>query len=255
MSIPHRKMTDWQKDVVFTFSRKVGDRVVLGLNHAQNTNAGTQANQLLKAPWRCVVEKVRYYNATGLAADGSNYAVLTLKQGATVCAQWSTQTGQEGAIAVGYQDLVLSATAANLIVETDEALTVNVDETGTTTVPAGRFEVTLRIVEDDVAFKFFKAKHKMRVDSLDLQLVSGLAASNTDYYTFQVKNGATVVASYDTRAANEGALTAATFGAMTLSATQANRILAVDDVLTLDCNETGDAVLSDITLTLHARYV
>lgn len=49
---------------------------------------------------------------------------------------------------------------------------------------------------------------KSRIKSIYLLDQAGIAADNTNYVTLQVKLGSTVIASLDTRAANQGAVTA-----------------------------------------------
>lgn len=93
------------------------------------------------------IDKVKYINPTGLAADAANTFLLQLKQGSVVIAEWDTTTGQEGTIAAAtYVDLVMSATDADKIVENGEALTLVLTETGTATLPAGTFQVTARFI-------------------------------------------------------------------------------------------------------------
>ncbi len=93
------------------------------------------------------IDKVKYVNPTGLVADAANYFVIQLKQGAVVLASWSTQTGQQGAIAANtYIDLVLSATDDDLIIDPGEALTLVLTKTGTQTLPAGTFQTSSRLI-------------------------------------------------------------------------------------------------------------
>ncbi len=85
-----------------------------------------------------------------------------------------------------------------------------------------------------------------------IQDKAGIAASNTDYAVMQLKNGSTVLASYDTRAAGQGALAANVGKAMSL--TSALQEIAAGSSLTLDYNETdtGTAVtLTSAVLVLH----
>lgn len=246
-----------QQEVELRWSRALSSyKLYTVLNHAANADAGAQPNNVTKAPARFVVTKVRYVNPTGLAAHATNYVVLTVKQGSVVIATWSTLTGQQGTLSANtYVDMVLSSTAADLIVEADETVTANVDESGTTTVPAGRFEIYGRWISDDVDFVLHSAPKRTKVDGVQIKLLDGLAASNTNYYLFQLKNGSTVVATYDTRAAHEGALTADTFRAMTLSTTAADLVVEAAETLTLHCDENGDALLSDLELVINARHL
>lgn len=182
-----RRANEFLQDLVaFNWSRKFGDEFVLAGSHAANADGGTQTNIVAKLARRAVVTKVRYYNATGLAAHGSNHALLSLKQGAVTIADWSTETGQEGSItAATWIDFTLGA-AADLIVEADESLTFVVAETGTTTVPAGQWTAYGKYVEDDCGFKLGRVLRKFRLDQALLKLVDGLAADNTNYYAFSL---------------------------------------------------------------------
>jgi hypothetical protein len=60
------------------------------------------------------IEAVEYVNPTGLAADASNYFVLKVLNAAAVAAQWSTQTGADGALAAD-TFAAFTLTAANCI--------------------------------------------------------------------------------------------------------------------------------------------
>ncbi len=88
-----------------------------------------------------VVES-RYYNATGLVAHAANYFNIKVLLGATVAANWSTETGEEGTIAAATtvsfsapSDISDSAAAGGTL------LSVLYDETGTATLPAGRLVI------------------------------------------------------------------------------------------------------------------
>jgi hypothetical protein len=253
-----RLQNDFRQDrAVVHWTHKIGGDFVLTYDHAQNADGGDVVTNLAKLPARAVIDAVHYINPTGLAEHAANFAVISVKQGATVVAEWSTETGQEGTLTADtYVDLVLSATAADLIIETDEELDLSVNESGTTTVPAGRVEVYGHYVDDDATFKVFRALRKMRVDRVDLKLLAGLATSDTNYYVFELKNGSTVVADWSTKTTGgEGALTADTFHQMTDATDVADQVLDAGDTLDLDCAETGDAVLTDLEIVIHGRYL
>lgn len=61
--------------------------------------------------------------------------------------------------------------------------------------------------------------------------VAGVTADATDFYTLQILNGSTVVASYSVQTGADGTIAADTFVLLTLSATDTNRIFAAGDVL------------------------
>lgn len=92
---------------------------------------------------RFKVNKVNYRNPTGLVQDTTNYYIITLKQGSVVVATWSTLTGAQGTLAADTEvALTLSSTAADLIVEDGEGLSLNLDVHGSQTLPIGRMTVS-----------------------------------------------------------------------------------------------------------------
>lgn len=124
--------------------------VVLGpFLHAQVVNTDTTV-RILKVPVgkKFRVDSVRYFNATGLAANAANFSNIKLIQGAsTVIANWSTETGQQGTIAADtHVDMVMSATDANRVLAGDVVMSLFLDMTGTVTLPAGQIVVYGRYV-------------------------------------------------------------------------------------------------------------
>lgn len=94
------------------------------------------------------VDSVQYVNPTGLAQDAANYFVIELLKGATIAASWSTQTGAQGSIAADtFVTLVKSATDADLVFAGGDVMSMNLNETGTATLPAGRLVVYGRWVQ------------------------------------------------------------------------------------------------------------
>ncbi len=90
-------------------------------------------------PKRFYVEGARHYNATGLAEDVTNFMNVKVLIGATVAANYSTETGQEGTIAAaGFPALVNSATPTDLVGAADDVISLFFDEGGAVTFPAGR---------------------------------------------------------------------------------------------------------------------
>lgn len=116
--------------------------ICLEFEHVQVTATTTLKKWKNKTGRQIRIENVQYHNITGLAADASNTFNIALKQGSVVVADWDTTTGQEGTIAADtHVSLVKSSTAADLIIEADEVLSLVLTETGTATLPAGRMEV------------------------------------------------------------------------------------------------------------------
>ncbi len=111
--------------------------------HIQVTATTTVKKFKNKTGRQIKITSVQYLNVTGLAADASNTFVIALKQGSVVVADWDTTTGQEGTVTADtHMNMTLSSTAADLIIEIDEILSVVLTETGTATLPAGQLEVT-----------------------------------------------------------------------------------------------------------------
>lgn len=93
---------------------------------------------------QCKVISAQYFNATGLAASGTDSFKVGLKQGSVEVAKWDTATGQEGTVTADtHMNMTLSATPADLIIEPNEVLALALTETGTASLPAGQIEVTL----------------------------------------------------------------------------------------------------------------
>jgi len=95
------------------------------------------------------IKRVTYNNPTGLAADAVNFFNLKVIKGvATLIANWSTETGQEGALpADDFVTFTLQSTTDedNVIVggaaSDADLLQVFFDEDGIATLPAGRLVV------------------------------------------------------------------------------------------------------------------
>jgi hypothetical protein len=77
---------------------------------------------------------------------------------------------------------------------------------------------------------------------------AGIAADNTNYITLSLKNGSTVLATLDSRAANEGALTANVAKAMTVDSTKQD--LAAGSTLTFLYHEAATEALTNAQLIL-----
>ena len=111
--------------------------------HAQVTATASAKFWKNKTGRQLKVTSVQYLNVTGLAQDAANTFNISLRQGSVVVADWDTTTGQEGTITADtHMNLTLSATAADLIIEPNEVLSLVLTETGTATLPAGQIEVT-----------------------------------------------------------------------------------------------------------------
>lgn len=126
------------------------DSVTLNLAHAENTNAGDQKNFVYVVPAgrSFILDEAWYYNETGLAANASNNAVISVKKATTIMASIDTDSDNVGSQSISagtptemdYQsEAVRTATAGT-------AIYFHVTESGTTTVPAGSVVITGRLL-------------------------------------------------------------------------------------------------------------
>lgn len=124
------------------------EKLTLDLEHAQETASASYVLAFTPAR-KFRVRRVMYVNPTGLAADAANYFNLQLRKDATdVVANWSTETGQEGALTGDAPvEFTLSATDADLVCDAGTVLDLNLALTGTQTLPAGRLTIEGDYVE------------------------------------------------------------------------------------------------------------
>ncbi len=123
--------------------------VVIGpFLHAQVVNTDTTV-RIMKIPAGKTlrIDSVKYFNATGLAANASNFSNIKLLKGSTVAFNWSTETGQQGTIAAdAHVDMVASATDADKVFAAGDVMSLFLDMTGTVTLPAGQVVISGRYV-------------------------------------------------------------------------------------------------------------
>jgi hypothetical protein len=123
-----------------------GEIVVFGDNNASLTDDSTVAKFIVPAGRTFLLEAASYFNATGLAQDAANYFDIKVVNGATVMANWSTQTGQEGTIAAATTVNLTNGTPANRTAAAGSVISVFYDETGAATLPAGTLTFTGRLL-------------------------------------------------------------------------------------------------------------
>jgi hypothetical protein len=105
--------------------------------HAQVTATTTVPLFQNRSDRHLLIKGLKYYNATGLAQDATNFFAITVENAAgnKVFGTWSTETGEEGSVGAGeYEALTLGA---NLVVAPGEAVELVLTEGGTATLPAG----------------------------------------------------------------------------------------------------------------------
>ena len=123
--------------------------VILG-PFANASVTGDTAIRVLTVPTgrKLRITGAKHYNPTGLATSATDYFVIEVLKNATVAASFSTLTGADGTIAAGADvTLNLSATDANLVLDAGDTLSVNLNETGTATLPAGQTVIFARWVQ------------------------------------------------------------------------------------------------------------
>lgn len=95
-------------------------------------------------------------------------------------------------------------------------------------------------VSADTTTKIAAVKlRSVRVERVWLSVPVGVVADATNFVTFKILKGSTVVASWATSVAGQGTITAATPVEMVLSATVANRFLADADILSVFVDVNG----------------
>ena len=99
-------------------------------------------------------------------------------------------------------------------------------------------------------------RRDMRVEKVDIVLDSTYTQDATNFYVITLQKGATVIATWSLQTGANGTLTADTFGAMTLSGTDANRVCHVNDVLQLVFTKNGTGANVPIgRICAHCKYV
>ena len=96
---------------------------------------------------------------------------------------------------------------------------------------------------------------RMEVVAAKVVDFAGIAANNTDYVVFQVlgNDQTAVLFEWDTRAANEGALTANTSGDLTAEGDEDKRIFDAGDALVIKATKAGGGKATNASICLHLR--
>ena len=111
-------------------------------------------------------------------------------------------------------------------------------------------------VSATVVHKLRTARRPVRIDRVEYVNPTGFAADPANYWTLELRKGATVIASYSTQTAAQGAITANTFVTFVLSATDANRVAVEGDELSLALVKSGTAGNLPLgRMCAHGRYV
>jgi hypothetical protein len=110
---------------------------LMTLAHAQLTDNLTSFAFMVPADRYFVLTEGSIYNATGLAAHGSNSFAIEFRRGATSMASWDTATGADGSIPAGEKVVMANAAIANRVCPPGTVVTAVFTEAGTATLPAG----------------------------------------------------------------------------------------------------------------------
>lgn len=95
-----------------------------------------------------------------------------------------------------------------------------------------------------------------RIDKVEYDNPTGYTADPANYYTLELRKNAVVIASWSCLTGAQGTIAADVFVNLVLSATDANRVCAVGDVLTLAAVKTGAAANLPLgRIVAHCRYV
>lgn len=107
-----------------------------------------------------------------------------------------------------------------------------------------------------ITYKLETAQRKMRIDKVEYVNPTGLLQDAANYWDVEILKGATSMAKWSTLTGSNGTLTANTIVNPTLSATDANRVAAVDDVISLALTKHASAAnLPAGRVVVHGRYV
>lgn len=123
-----------------------GERVTIGDAHAQLTDDATVLKFIVPAGRTFVLDGANYNNATGLAANATNFFDIKVQRGSTVMANWSTETGEEGTIAAATTVNLALGTIANRTAPAGAVVAVMYDEGGAATLPAGVLSFTGKLI-------------------------------------------------------------------------------------------------------------
>lgn len=128
-------------------NRDLQEPYILAYDHAQATADATVKLDKVPPGKTLRIDSVQYINVTGLAQDPANYFTIKVTDGTNIVASWSTQTtaGQGSVPANTFVTLVLG-TGGNPVLVAGEVLTLFLDETGDTTLPAGRIVIRGRYI-------------------------------------------------------------------------------------------------------------
>jgi hypothetical protein len=109
----------------------------------------------------------------------------------------------------------------------------------------------------DATVKIYKvpAGRKFRLDKARYINPTGLVQDAANYFNIKVLKTTTVMANWSTLTGQQGSIAADTFVDLVLSATDANRVAAGDEVISVFFDEGGDTTLPAGRLVLEGRLL
>lgn len=106
------------------------------------------------------------------------------------------------------------------------------------------------------AVKLMSCQRAMRIDRVEIDIPAGYTGDAANYYTIALKKGSTVIAQWSTLTSAQGTIAADTFVNLINSATDANLVTTVGDVISVSFTKTASAVnLPAGRIVMHGRYV
>ena len=245
------------------------------------TSPARRANELLQERL-CLEYKFEGAKATGTIACGANAGAtdgnsVTIGDGINPPVTYEYDKSSNGVAAgnvtwaVGTTAASLATALAALIATNQPALTVVDDLAGNLTITtpfanqflgtitksgAGAVTAVTGYTAATTTDKVWKAKARyFRVDRVFLNLPAGMAAHASNYIVVKVLKGATVMASWSTLTGADGTITADTPVDLTLSATDANRVLADADIMSVSVAVTGSPTVPKGRIVIEGRYL
>jgi hypothetical protein len=164
---------------------------------------------------------VKLLDGAGIAANDTNYVTLAVMNGAATLATLDTRAAGQGAVtALVGKAFDIEGTDTEKTIAAGSSIHVVYAEggTGTTTLAKIVLEGYFETIEPADDYPLVTLDKNFVLTGCKLINRAAIAASNSDYVTLTLKNGATVLGTLDTRAANQGAVTALVKAAFAMTA-------------------------------------
>ena len=107
-----------------------------------------------------------------------------------------------------------------------------------------------------VVHKLRTVQRPMRVEKVEYVLPAGYTQDAANFYTIELRKGATVIASWSCQTGQQGTIAPDTFVNLVLSATDVNRVCVAGDVLSLALVKSAAAANLPLgRICAHCKYV